>query len=102
MVAYCSARYARECEPTRSEQALLSRVCADVCAADGARRPTRAISQTLICSAFPDGETRTRTGDTTIFSRMLYQLSYLARTTILAPPRGLSHWVRVAQTDRAI
>jgi hypothetical protein len=39
MVAYCSARYARECEPTRSEQALLSRVCADVCAADGARRP---------------------------------------------------------------
>src|SRR5258705_13097614 len=24
------------------------------------------------------GETRTRTGDTTIFSRMLYQLSYLA------------------------
>jgi hypothetical protein len=26
-----------------------------------------------------DGETRTRTGDTTIFSRVLYQLSYLAR-----------------------
>ena len=26
----------------------------------------------------PDGETRTRTGDTTIFSRVLYQLSYLA------------------------
>jgi hypothetical protein len=25
-----------------------------------------------------DGETRTRTGDTTIFSRVLYQLSYLA------------------------
>jgi hypothetical protein len=24
------------------------------------------------------GETRTRTGDTTIFSRVLYQLSYLA------------------------
>jgi hypothetical protein len=27
---------------------------------------------------FEDGETRTRTGDTTIFSRVLYQLSYLA------------------------
>jgi hypothetical protein len=27
---------------------------------------------------FTDGETRTRTGDTTIFSRVLYQLSYLA------------------------
>jgi hypothetical protein len=27
---------------------------------------------------FADGETRTRTGDTTIFSRVLYQLSYLA------------------------
>jgi hypothetical protein len=27
-----------------------------------------------------DGETRTRTGDTTIFSRVLYQLSYLAAT----------------------
>jgi hypothetical protein len=25
-----------------------------------------------------DGETRTRTGDTTVFSRVLYQLSYLA------------------------
>jgi hypothetical protein len=25
-----------------------------------------------------DGETRARTGDTTIFSRVLYQLSYLA------------------------
>ena len=31
-----------------------------------------------ICSVFADGETRTRTGDTTIFSRVLYQLSYLA------------------------
>jgi len=29
------------------------------------------------------GETRTRTGDTTIFSRVLYQLSYLA-----VAPRG--------------
>ena len=31
-----------------------------------------------VCSYFRDGETRTRTGDTTIFSRVLYQLSYLA------------------------
>ena len=30
-----------------------------------------------------NGETRTRTGDTTIFSRVLYQLSYLA-----VEPRG--------------
>ena len=28
--------------------------------------------------AFADGETGTRTRDTTIFSRVLYQLSYLA------------------------
>jgi hypothetical protein len=27
---------------------------------------------------FESGETRNRTGDTTIFSRVLYQLSYLA------------------------
>ena len=26
----------------------------------------------------PDGEGRNRTGDTTVFSRVLYQLSYLA------------------------
>ena len=32
----------------------------------------------LFCRAVSDGETRTRTGDTTIFSRVLYQLSYLA------------------------
>src|SRR3954471_15779091 len=31
-----------------------------------------------ISRAVSDGETRTRTGDTTIFSRVLYQLSYLA------------------------
>jgi hypothetical protein len=31
-----------------------------------------------VLQAFRDGETRTRTGDTTIFSRVLYQLSYLA------------------------
>src|SRR5207249_3677533 len=28
----------------------------------------------------PNGETRNRTGDTTIFSRVLYQLSYLAKS----------------------
>jgi hypothetical protein len=32
----------------------------------------------LFLLAVPNGETRTRTGDTTIFSRVLYQLSYLA------------------------
>jgi hypothetical protein len=36
-------------------------------------------SEKLVFSRpFRDGETRTRTGDTTIFSRVLYQLSYLA------------------------
>ncbi len=34
-----------------------------------------------------DGETRTRTGDTTIFSRVLYQLSYLAARAMLAIAR---------------
>ena len=36
----------------------------------------------------PDGEGRNRTGDTTIFSRVLYQLSYLAREkrSVVAPP----------------
>jgi hypothetical protein len=29
-------------------------------------------------AGFSDGEGRNRTGDTTIFSRVLYQLSYLA------------------------
>jgi hypothetical protein len=31
-----------------------------------------------LAGGFASGETRTRTGDTTIFSRVLYQLSYLA------------------------
>ena len=39
----------------------------------GARR---ACTVAMISSV--NGETRTRTGDTTIFSRVLYQLSYLA------------------------
>ncbi len=34
--------------------------------------------KSALCRRFFDGETRTRTGDTTIFSRVLYQLSYLA------------------------
>ena len=34
-----------------------------------------------------DGEGRNRTGDTTIFSRVLYQLSYLARAGMVAVPR---------------
>src|SRR3954452_11949754 len=33
------------------------------------------------------GETRTRTGDTTIFSRVLYQLSYLAAADKASGPR---------------
>src|ERR1700722_4941340 len=36
------------------------------------------------------GERRTRTADTSIFSRVLYQLSYLAATPILAFLRMLS------------
>src|SRR3954470_12174518 len=35
------------------------------------------------------GETRTRTGDTTIFSRVLYQLSYLAARRSVAPGEPL-------------
>ena len=46
----------------------------------------RATKMAQLCRAFADGETRTRTGDTTIFSRVLYQLSYLAaRARRLAP-----------------
>ncbi len=39
-----------------------------------------------LAGASGDGETRTRTGDTTIFSRVLYQLSYLARGQPAAGP----------------
>ena len=42
------------------------------------RCTTEQESRTLRDFSRPDGETRTRTGDTTIFSRVLYQLSYLA------------------------
>ncbi len=48
----------------------------------GPRRRGKAGKETCpklrVCRPFVDGETRTRTGDTTIFSRVLYQLSYLA------------------------
>ena len=37
----------------------------------------------------PDGETQTRTGDTTIFSRVLYQLSYLAGPQPMLPAQAL-------------
>ena len=42
------------------------------------RRPLRGKQKGPASRAFRSGETRTRTGDTTIFSRVLYQLSYLA------------------------
>jgi hypothetical protein len=38
----------------------------------------RTCGKTLITGISGDGETQIRTGDTTIFSRVLYQLSYLA------------------------
>jgi hypothetical protein len=41
-------------------------------------RPSQRDAETAYLQGIPDGETRTRTGDTTIFSRVLYQLSYLA------------------------
>ena len=45
----------------------------------GATRDRRRTRRSLLNAGLSeDGETRTRTGDTTIFSRVLYQLSYLA------------------------
>ena len=41
-----------------------------------------------ICSTFVSGETRNRTEDTTIFSRVLYQLSYLALVGAMLAARG--------------
>ena len=46
-------------------------------ARDGTQRIGEQESQRL-AGGSRNGETRTRTGDTTIFSRVLYQLSYLA------------------------
>jgi hypothetical protein len=39
---------------------------------------TAVLKKRRLAALSEDGETRTRTGDTTIFSRVLYQLSYLA------------------------
>jgi hypothetical protein len=52
--------------------------------------------KTAVSSAVPDGETRTRTGDTTIFSRVLYQLSYLAAAERISPwlRRSGAVWTR--------
>jgi hypothetical protein len=61
--------------------ALLSRVCAEVCADDGTHRPNgdgAAIPKPLYLQRFFNGATQIRTGDTAIFSRVLYQLSYRA------------------------
>ena len=46
----------------------------------------KAPQKAALCRHFSDGETRTRTGDTTIFSRVLYQLSYLAAAAQSSPP----------------
>ena len=43
-------------------------------------------AEALPLQGFFNGETRTRTGDTTIFSRVLYQLSYLAAAVRIPPP----------------
>jgi hypothetical protein len=40
--------------------------------------PGGAERETALSRQFSSGEGRNRTGDTTIFSRVLYQLSYLA------------------------
>src|SRR3954449_5143990 len=47
-------------------------------AAVGRRRLAVSSGEAVVCGGSSSGETRTRTGDTTIFSRVLYQLSYLA------------------------
>ena len=48
---------------------------------------TAVLKKRRLAALFEDGETRTRTGDTTIFSRVLYQLSYLAATA-----DGIGSW----------
>ena len=68
-------------QPSRGSDARIGRR-----AGDAARiRPRPDVSRKTVKTRKPprskrflDGETRTRTGDTTIFSRVLYQLSYLA------------------------
>ena len=44
------------------------------------------VDRTQVC-AMSNGEGRNRTGDTTVFSRVLYRLSYLAAPDSLATPR---------------
>jgi len=50
----------------------------------------RGLQRFVTGAGFGDGETRTRTGDTTIFSRVLYQLSYLAVAARKASAPGAS------------
>ena len=45
---------------------------------EAATKPSTPNRKGRLCSTFASGETRNRTEDTTIFSRVLYQLSYLA------------------------
>jgi hypothetical protein len=55
--------------------------------------PARAIThfkRHRFAETFSYGETRTRTGDTTIFSRVLYQLSYLAAVDASTRPMLLA------------
>ena len=69
----------RSAAPTRGEREMLA---ATVAASGRPGRPSPSSPATLR-SAAPErktsGEGRIRTGDTTVFSRVLYQLSYLAR-----------------------
>jgi hypothetical protein len=45
---------------------------------EGSGNTARALSFSAICRTFQSGGTRIRTGDTMIFSHVLYQLSYPA------------------------
>ena len=47
--------------------------------------PPRKVKKRWFAANFEHGQTQIRTGDTTIFSRVLYQLSYLAGFSILTP-----------------
>ena len=47
------------------------------------------------------GETRTRTGDTMIFSHVLYQLSYLAKSRAVVERAGDDSMVRIADYQAA-
>ena len=80
-------------EPRRPPQtgAIDKGLCRGLCRDDRARLAKIAItiSKHAHLQRLHDGQTQTRTGDTTIFSRVLYQLSYLAANRILAPWRPL-------------